>query len=80
MAFLLISGFYPEPNPDNSLHYEKDVPQELEKAVLAAMDWASIADVPPGETDLTQDQALAVMTVLGDTIDNEFMYSIGLFR
>lgn len=80
MAFLLISGFYPEPNPDNSLHYEKDVPHDLEKAVLAAMDWASTADVPPGETDLTQDQALAVMKVLGDTINHELIYSIGLFR
>lgn len=42
MAFLVISGFYPEPNPDNSLHYEKTVPPEREKEVLAAMAWAEL--------------------------------------
>lgn len=80
MPFLSISGFYPEPNPDNSLYYEKDVPKELENAVLAAMGWASLADVPPGETDLTQDQASAIMEVLGDHINDELMYSIGVYR
>lgn len=80
MAYLIISGFYPEPNPDNSLYYEKDVPQELEGAVLAAMGWTSQADVPPGETDLTQDQISAVMEVLGDHANDELMYSIGVYR
>lgn len=80
MPFLSISGFYPEPNPDNSLYYEKDVPRELENAVLAAMGWASLADAPPGETDLTQDQASAIMEVLGDHTNDELMYSIGVYR
>lgn len=80
MTIIVISGFYPEPNPDNSLHYEKTVPQELEKAVLTAMTWASLTDVPSGETDLTQDQAVAVMAALGDPIKDDLTYSIGLFR
>lgn len=80
MTFLSISGFYPEPNPDNSLYYEKDVPPELEEAVLAAMGWASQEDVPPGETDLSQDQASAVMGLLGDHANDELTYSIGVFR
>jgi hypothetical protein len=80
MVFLVISGFYPEPNPDNSLHYERTVPHELEKQVLAAMDWAELKDLPPGETDLTQDQAAVVITTLGDVLRDDWIYSIGLFR
>lgn len=80
MIFIVIRGFYPEPNPDDSLHYQKKVPQELEEAVLTAMGWASQADVPPGETDLTQDQAIAILAALNDPIRADLMYSVGLFR
>ena len=79
MISILISGFYPEPNPDNSLQYEKIVPPELVTAVLTAMGWTTLADVPMGENDLTQDQAMAVMATLGDPIKNGLTYSIGLF-
>jgi hypothetical protein len=79
MTFIVISGFYPEPNPDNSLQYESAVPQELESAVLAAMGWASLTDVPMGENDLTQGQAVAVMAALSDVIKDELMYCIGLY-
>lgn len=77
---IIVSGFYPEPDPDNSLHYERTVPQELEKQVIAAMDWAELKDVPPGETDLTQDQAGVVIKALGDVVRDDLVYSIGLFR
>jgi hypothetical protein len=77
---IIVSGFYPEPNPDNALHYERTVPHELERQVLAAMDWAELRDVPPGETDLTQDQASVVITALGDVPRYDLVYSIGLFR
>lgn len=80
MAFLVISGFYPAPNPDNSLHCKKTVPPEREPEVLAAMAWAELKDVPPGETDMTQDQAGAVITALGDAVRDDLTYSIGLFR
>lgn len=80
MISILVSGFYPEPNPDNSLHYKKIVPQELIQAVLSAMGWITLADVPMGENDLTQDQAIAVMAVLGDKINRDLMYCIGLCR
>lgn len=78
MTILVISGFYPEPNPDNRLYYEKIVPKALVPAVLAAMNYASINDVPMGENDLTQEQAVAVMTLLNDPINNDLMYCIGL--
>lgn len=78
MAFIVISGFYPEPNPDNSIQYEKVVSQELQPAILAAMGWNSLGDVPMGENDLTQDQSMAVMTILGDPINSDLMYCMGL--
>jgi len=80
MVFILISGFYPEPNPDNSLQYEKDVPQELEIRVLSAIGWESSADVPVGENDLTSEQAAAVLRVLGEPVRSDLMYSVGLCR
>ncbi|EPJ84033.1 hypothetical protein CFII64_15317 [Pseudomonas sp. CFII64] len=80
MPFLLIRGFYPERNPDNLLHYQRVVPQELEIKVLNAMGWGSLSDVPPGETDLTEGQAVAVMEILGDEMRADLMQSIGLFR
>ena len=78
MAFIVISGFYPEPNPDNSIQYEKVVSQELQPAILAAIVWNSLGDVPMGENDLTQDQSIAVMTILGDPINSDLMYCMGL--
>lgn len=78
MISILISGYYPEPNPDNSLHYKRIVPQVLIQAVLSAMGWTSLADVPMGENDLTQDQAIPVMAVLGDTINFDLAYCMGL--
>lgn len=78
MAFIVISGFYPEPNPDNSIQYEKVVSQELQPAILAAMGWNSLGDVPMGENDLTQDQSIAVMTILGDPINSDLIYCMGL--
>lgn len=80
MTIIVISGFYPEPNPDNSLHYERIVPQELETNVLAAMGWVALTDVPVGENDLTIDQAVAVMKVLGDSVRADLVYCIGLCR
>ncbi|HEX8592497.1 MAG TPA: pyocin S6 family toxin immunity protein [Pseudomonas sp.] len=80
MTFLLISGFYPEPNPDNSLQFQKDVPQELEANVLSAIGWASLSDVPAGEHDLTTSQAEVVMAILGDSFKDDLMYCIGLCR
>lgn len=70
MTAILISGFYPDPNPDNSILYEKVVPQELQPAVLAAMGWNSLGDVPMGENDLTPDQSKSVLMVLGDPINH----------
>ncbi|NMY39360.1 hypothetical protein HBN68_20245 [Pseudomonas sp. WS 5078] len=78
MVFIAISGFYPEPNPDDSLQYKKSVPQELEPAILAAMGWTTLGDVPEGEHELTPDQSIAAMAILGDPLNSELVYFLGL--
>ncbi|WP_223512257.1 pyocin S6 family toxin immunity protein [Pseudomonas sp. GL-B-19] len=78
MIFISITGFYPEPNPDNSLQYEKDVPQALETAVLKVMGWSTLWDVPMGEHTLSPDQASVIMDLVGDPIREDLMYYMGL--
>jgi hypothetical protein len=80
MPYLCISGFFPEPNPDDSIKYKKAVQQEAQIPVLTAMGWASLTDVPGGEHELTAIQAAAVLESLGDPLNNELVYCIGLRR
>ena len=77
MIFIMISGYYPEPDPDNSLHYEKAVPHELEQQILAAMGYRDLAHIPPGESDLHPDQARQVITLLGGTFDDDSLIASG---
>ncbi|PWK35659.1 hypothetical protein LOY55_11545 [Pseudomonas sp. B21-040] len=78
MTFIAISGFFPESNPDNSLQYEKDVPQALEDAVLNVMGWSTLWDVPMGEYTLSPDQASVIMGLVGDPLRKDLMYYMGL--
>ena len=80
MTFILVRGFYPEPDPDDSLQYEKVVPQDLETKVLAVMNWASLKDVPVGVTEFTAEQATAVMALLDDPVRDDLIYCTGLYR
>lgn len=80
MAHITISGFYPEPNPDGSLQFDRDVPPALETATLAIMGWTTLKDVPMGETKLTPEQAAAVLSVLNEPFTDKLEYSLGLSR
>lgn len=80
MPYLSISGFFPEPSPDDSIKYKQTVPQEFQIPVLATMGWVSLTDVPKGEHELTEIQAAAVLESLGDPLNNELVYCIGLRR
>jgi hypothetical protein len=80
MAFMLIQGFYPEPNPDNSLQYEADVSAYLETSGLAVMGWSSQTDVPPGDHDLTTAQASEILSIPGEPFRPDLIYGIGLCR
>ncbi|UZE13286.1 pyocin S6 family toxin immunity protein [Pseudomonas sp. B21-053] len=78
MTFIALTGFFPEPNPDNSLQYEKDVPQALEGAVLNVMGWAAMKDVPIGEHELSTIQAREIMELVGTPFRDDLMYCMGL--
>jgi hypothetical protein len=80
MPYLSISGFLPEPNPDDSIKYKKGVPQEAQIPVLTAMGWASLTDVPEGEHELTDSQTAAVLELLCNPLDQKLVYCTGLRR
>ncbi|MGF6486733.1 pyocin S6 family toxin immunity protein [Pseudomonas frederiksbergensis] len=64
MILIEISGFFDEPNPDDSLQYEKDVPQALEGAM--------------GEHKLSPAQASTIMKLVGDSFRVDLVYYMGL--
>jgi hypothetical protein len=77
-VFIALSGFFPEPNPDNSLKYEKKVPQTLEEAVLNVIGWSTLWDVPMGEHKLSPTQASTIMELVGDSFRDDLVYYMGL--
>lgn len=76
--FIALSGFFPEPDTDNSLQYEKDVPQALEGAVLKAMGWSTLWDIPEGEHELSHIQAVAIVKTVGGSFRHDLVYYLGL--
>ena len=78
MIFIVITGFFDEPNPDDSLQYEKDVPQTLEQAVLNVMDWPTLWDIPMGEHKLSPTQVSTIMELVGDSFRDDLVYYMGL--
>lgn len=80
MIFINLTGFFPEPNPDNSLQYQKKVPPALELPVLNIMGWSSLIDVPMGEHELDSNQAKKIMDIVGDPFRDDLMYCMGLCK
>ncbi|CAI8854849.1 SLH domain-containing protein [Pseudomonas sp. IT-P12] len=78
MIFIEIEGFFPDPNPDNTLQYEKAVPQTLETSVLNVMGWSTLHDVPMGEHLLSPDQASTIIELVGEPFRVELDYYMGL--
>lgn len=78
MIFILLTGFYPEPNPVNTLQYEKDVPKALETEVLNVMGWSTLWDVPMGEHQLSPDQSTEIMSLVGTPMREDLVYYMGL--
>ncbi|WMI97662.1 pyocin S6 family toxin immunity protein [Pseudomonas chlororaphis subsp. aurantiaca] len=62
--YLRITGFFPEPNEDDSLQYKKVVQKELEPSVLEIMGWSSLDEGLVGEWELTPNQARLVARLL----------------
>lgn len=68
--FLYITGFLPEPNPDESLKYRKVVPPEHEQEILTLMGWRSLADGKDGEQEMDSEQAKKTAHILNEhTLD-----------
>lgn len=63
--YLQITGFFPEPNEDDSLQYKKVVQKELEPSVLEIMGWSSLEGLV-GESELTPNQARLIARLLGE--------------
>lgn len=80
MAIMQIQSLYPQPNPDNSPQYEKDIPPDLEPLVQSVMGWASQKGVPARDHELTAAQASEILSILGEPLRPGLIYGIGLCR
>ncbi|OZY36401.1 pyocin S6 family toxin immunity protein [Pseudomonas lundensis] len=66
-------------SPTRTIQYStKNVPKELETAILAVLGWTRLWDVPMGGNELTQDQSILVMAILGEPFNSELVYFLGL--
>ncbi|MFK7669419.1 pyocin S6 family toxin immunity protein [Pseudomonas lundensis] len=66
-------------SPTRTIQYRtKNVPKELETAILAVLGWTRLWDVPMGGNELTQDQSILVMAILGEPFNSELVYLLGL--
>lgn len=54
------------------------MPKELETAILAVLGWTRLWDVPMGGNELTQDQSILVMAILGEPFNSELVYFLEL--
>ena len=54
------------------------MPKELETAILAVLGWTRLWDVPMGGNELTQDQSILVMAILGEPFNSELVYFLAM--
>lgn len=78
MRRLGITGFYPDEKQDNSLQFELDIDgSELNEAVAQLIESKPLADVEPGELELSEKQVLALKQLLGVDFPEGLEYFIG---
>ncbi len=51
--FLYVTGFLPEPSPDDSMKYQKFIEPQQEQFMFEIMNWASFGDGTDGEQEMT---------------------------
>lgn len=78
MIFIEIEGYFQDPSPNNTLQYEKAVPQTLEAPVLNVMGWSTLRDVPMGEHLLSPAQARAIVGLIGEPFRVDLEYYMAL--
>ncbi|MGV8902069.1 MAG: pyocin S6 family toxin immunity protein [Pseudomonas sp.] len=63
---LRITGFFPEPNEDDSMQFKQVLQQGQEPDVLAIMGWASVDAAAGGESELTPEQTKKISELLNE--------------
>ncbi|WP_416333491.1 pyocin S6 family toxin immunity protein [Pseudomonas helleri] len=60
-----MTGFLPEPDPDDSLKFKQALGGDLEADALEIMGWKSLEDAGGWETEVSPDQAILFAKLLG---------------
>lgn len=63
--YLQMTGFLPEPDPDDSLKFKQALGGDLEADALEIMGWKSLEDAGGWETEVSPDQAILFVKLLG---------------
>ncbi|WP_155642305.1 pyocin S6 family toxin immunity protein [Pseudomonas alabamensis] len=61
---ILLTGFLPTDNSDDSLKYEEIIPAHKEADIMNLLGWSSLADECDGELLLTAEQAEKIFSSL----------------
>ena len=75
--YLQITGFLPEPDPDDSLKFKRALGGDLEADALGIMDWKALEEAGGWETEVTPDQAKLFAKLLGEPQIVELTLFIG---
>jgi hypothetical protein len=76
--YLLITGFFPEPNEDDSLQFKQAIQSGQESDVIKIMGWDNLDDAAGGESELTREQARKLMSLLGEPGKDGLIFFIGI--
>ena len=63
--YFQMTGFLPEPDPDDSLKFKQALWGDLEADALEIMGWKSLEDAGGWETEVSPDQAILFAKLLG---------------
>ena len=63
--YFQMTGFLPEPDPDDSLKFKQALGGDLEADALEIMGWKSLEDAGGWETEVSPDQAILFAKLLG---------------
>lgn len=63
---LRLTGFLPEPDPDDSLKFKRALGGDLEVDALGIMNWETLEEAGGWETEVTPDQAKLFAKLLGE--------------
>ena len=64
--YFQMTGFLPEPDPDDSLKFKQALGGDLEADALEIMGWKSLEDAGGWETEVSPDQAKLFAKLLGE--------------